>query len=117
MNGLDWRDRWKLRLEKVFETQVILVGELAGEVVACATGTYDPKTAMGFIDLLAVTQGHKGEGLGREMLRALMQHFKDMGAVYAHLDCLTNNEVGNRLYESEGFEEGMRSIRWIKKID
>ncbi len=117
MNGLDWRDRWKLRLEKVFETQVILVGELDGGVVACATGTYDPKTAMGFIDLLAVTQGYQGEGLGREMLRGLMQHFKDMGAVYAHLDCLTTNEVGNRLYEAEGFEEGMRSIRWIKKID
>lgn len=125
MNGLDWRERWKLRLETVFETQVILVGELAGdveseperEVVACATGSYDPKTAMGFIDLLAVTGGHQGEGLGREMLRGLMQHFKAMGAVYAHLDCLTTNEVGNRLYESEGFEEGMRSIRWVKKID
>ena len=117
MNGLDWRERWKLRLEKVFEKQIILVGELDGKVVACATGTYDPKTAMGFIDLLAVIEGYQGQGLGREMLRGIIQHFKGMGAVYAHLDCLTTNEVGNRLYESEGFEEGMRSIRWIKKIE
>ena len=94
MNGLDWARPLEAPAGESVRDAVILVGELAGEVVACATGTYDPKTAMGFIDLLAVTQGHKGEGLGREMLRALMQHFKDMGAVYAHLDCLTNNEVG-----------------------
>ena len=117
MNGLDWRQRWNLRLKKIFDTQIILVGETDSEVVACATGTYDLKTAMGFVDLLAVTQERQGEGLGREMLRGIVQHFKDMGAMYAHLDCLTTNAVGNRLYESEGFEEGMRSIRWVKKID
>ncbi len=116
MNGLGWRERWQLQLKTVFERQIILVGELDAKVVACATGTYDANTAMGFIDLLAVTRGQQGQGLGREMLRGMMQHFKGMGAVYAHLDCLTTNEVGNRLYEAEGFEEGMRSIRWVKKI-
>ena len=116
MNGLDWRSRWELRLEKVFATQIILVGESEGVIVACATGTYDKATAMGFIDILAVPAEHQGKGLGRDMLRGMMQHFKDMGAGFIHLDCLTTNEVGNRLYQSEGFEEGMRSIRWLKKL-
>ncbi len=116
MNGLDWRARWQLHLDKIFDTQIILVGELEGTVVACATGTYDAATAMGFIDILAVASQHQGKGVGRNMLRGMMQHFKAMGAIYAHLDCLTTNEVGNRLYASEGFEEGMRSIRWLRKI-
>jgi len=117
MNGLDWRQRWELRLEKIFATQIILVGELDGEVAACATGMYDEPTAMGFVDLLAVELPHQGKGLGREMLRGIIAHFKSLGAAYAHLDCLTTNEVGNNLYKSEGFEEAMRSIRWIKKLE
>ena len=116
MNGLDWRARWELRLKKVFETQIILVGESSGKVVACATGTYDKSTAMGFIDILAVPSEQQGKGLGREMLCGMTQHFKEMGAAFIHLDCLTTNEVGNRLYQSEGFQKGMRSIRWLKKI-
>ena len=116
MNGLDWRRRWTRRLKTIFESQIILAGELENKVVACATGSYDSGTAMGFIEVLAVDLSYQGRGRGREMLRGMMQYFKEMGAVYVHLDCLTSNEVGNRLYESEGFEEGMRSIRWIKKI-
>ena len=117
MNGLDWRERWNLRLEKVFAQQIILMGELSGEIVACATGTYDELTAMGFVDLISVEAQHQGKGLGREMLRGIVAHFKTLGAAYAHLDCLTTNETANSLYKAEGFEEAMRSIRWIKKID
>ena len=117
MNGLDWRERWKLRLEKVFAQQIILVGELDGKVAACATGTYEELTAMGFVDLVSVEAQHQGKGLGREMLRGLIEHFKSLGGAYVHLDCLTTNEVANRLYEAEGFEEAMRSIRWMKKIE
>ena len=116
MNGLDWRARWDQRLKKVFETQIILVGEQDGEVLACATGTYDAATAMGFVDLLAVVAASQGSGLGREMLRGIIAHFQQMSAVYAHLDCLTTNEVANRLYAAEGFEQAMQSIRWIKKL-
>lgn len=116
MNGLDWRARWDIRLEKVFATQIILVGEQDGEILACATGTYDPATAMGFVDLLAVVAASQGSGLGREMLRGIIAHFQQMGAAYIHLDCLTTNEVANRLYAAEGFDKAMQSIRWIKKI-
>ena len=116
MNGLDWRARWDLRLAKVFATQIILVGEQDSEILACATGTYDAATAMGFVDLLAVVAASQGCGLGREMLRGIIAHFQQMGAVYAHLDCLTTNEVANRLYAAEGFEQAMQSIRWIKKL-
>ena len=116
LNGLDWRARWDLRLAKIFATQIILVGEQDGEILACATGTYDRATAMGFVDLLAVVAASQGSGLGREMLRGIIAHFQQMDAAYIHLDCLTTNEIANRLYAAEGFDQAMQSIRWIKKI-
>jgi ribosomal protein S18 acetylase RimI-like enzyme len=50
------------------------------------------------------------------MLRATMGHLRERGASYVHLDCLTGNDNGNALYESEGFEEVARHIRWFRKI-
>jgi hypothetical protein len=40
----------------------------------------------------------------------------DRGAEHAYLDCLVENDVGNTLYRTEGFEEVARSIRWFIKI-
>lgn len=116
LNGLDWRRRWQLRFRRIFDSEMVLVGELDGGVVACATGTLEAETKLGYVDLLAVDSRFQGRGLGREMLRGMMRHLKAQGAVHCHLECLADNEAGNRLYESEGFEEAARSIRWFIKI-
>lgn len=116
LNGADWRTRWHARMAKVFEAQIILVGTTQGEAVAFASGTIDPLAAMGLVDLLAVKQGEQGHGYGRAMLRGIMQHFREKGCQYVNLECLTTNEVGNRLYESEGFVEVARQIRWFRKL-
>ena len=46
----------------------------------------------------------------------MMGHMKSLGAQYVNLDCLTDNDSGNALYRSEGFEEVARQIRWFRKI-
>jgi ribosomal protein S18 acetylase RimI-like enzyme len=116
LNGMDWRERWRLRLAHVFRSQIILVGETGGEIAAVATGTFDSAARLAYIDLLAVDQGHQGKGYGREMLRGMLRYMKEQGAEHAHLDCLTTNEAGNRLYQSEGFTEVARHIRWMIRI-
>jgi ribosomal protein S18 acetylase RimI-like enzyme len=50
------------------------------------------------------------------MLRGALDHLKDLGCRYVNLDCLTDNVVGNALYQSEGFEEVASHIRWFKKL-
>jgi ribosomal protein S18 acetylase RimI-like enzyme len=112
LNGLDWRERWRLRMKSVLAQQVVLVGEAGGEIVAYASGTYDAATRSAFIDLLAVDAAHQGKGYGRQMLRATLAHFREQGAEHAHLDCLADNPVGNRLYESEGFRKVAEYVRW-----
>ena len=116
INGLDWRERWKLRLESAFAHQTLLVGETDGAIVAYASGSYDPATRCGFIDLLAVDVEQQGHGYGREMLRGTIEYMKQQGALHVHLDCLTDNETGNKLYESEGFLRVAEHARWWLKL-
>ena len=116
LNGLDWQARWRLRLEKIFAEQIILAGAVDGVIAAVSTSTLDRAAALAYIDILAVARGQQRHGYGREMLRATMRHMKELGASYVHLDCLTSNDNANSLYESEGFEEVARHIRWFRKI-
>jgi ribosomal protein S18 acetylase RimI-like enzyme len=116
LNGRDWRERWQARLRHVFQTQIVLVGETDGALCGVATVTIDRESALAFVDILAVGRPFQGRGLGREMLRATIDHLRGLGCQYVHLDCLTNNDAGNALYQSEGFEEVARHIRWFKKL-
>ena len=116
LNGRDWRSRWQTRMRHIFETQIILVGEAAGEMAAMASGTLDRETALAYIDLLAVDGRFRRRGYGREMLRGMMDHMQSLGARYVNLDCLTDNHTANALYRAEGFEEVARHIRWFRKL-
>jgi len=116
LNGLDWRRRWQKRFRKIWETQVILLGEAEGEVVALATATIDEDSRLGYIDLLGVDQRFQGRGHGREMLRGMLHHLKERGCEHVHLECLQDNVAGNKLYRSEGFTEIARSLRWFIRI-
>ena len=117
LNQKDWRQRWQERLDVSFQCETILVGLEEGGIVAYASGTIDADTRTGFIDLLAVDRRRQGRGYGRAMLRGMLQYMKEHGAVHANLECLADNEIGNNLYRSEGFEEVARSIRWFRRID
>jgi ribosomal protein S18 acetylase RimI-like enzyme len=116
LNGRDWRERWKARLENIFRTQIVLVGESAGQIAAMATASVDQASALAFIDVLAVARGFQGQGLGRQMLRGICQHLRTLGCQSVNLDCLADNDAGNALYESEGFTEVARHIRWFKRL-
>ena len=116
LNGCDWRQRWANRLRKIFATQIVLVGELEGQLAAMATATIDRDTALGYIDVLCVGASFQSRGLGRQMLRGTIEHLKTAGCSYVQLECLTTNDAGNALYKGEGFQEVARHIRWFKKL-
>jgi GNAT superfamily N-acetyltransferase len=117
LNGVDWLGRWNARLDKVFATQIVLIGETDSGIAAAATGTVESATALGFIDLLAVDQRYQGKGFGREMLRGMLDHFRTLGMKHANLECLTDNDRGNALYASEGWDIVASSNRWFIRLD
>ncbi len=116
LNGKDWRQRWRSRFRRAFDTQHVLVGETGGRIVAFASGTIDVDEGLGFIDLLAVDRSCQGRGYGREMLRGMLAYMKAQGAAHAHLECLADNDTGNNLYRSEGFETLAVSNHWFIRI-
>lgn len=116
LNGKDWKQRWKLRLSHIFATQIILLAEEGGDTVGFASGTLDSECKLAYIDLISIDPKSQGQGLGRELLRAMLKLMSERGAEHAHLDCLVDNDAGNNLYRSEGFEEVARHIRWFTKI-
>ena len=116
LNGRTWDKRFEDRVRHALATQYALIGESDGRIQSYASGDYDEPSKAVFLDLLAVAPGTQRAGLGRETLREFERRMQRRGALYMHLDCLTYNEAGNRLYESEGYFEAARQIRWFKKI-
>jgi len=116
LNGLDWRARWSLRLGKIFQEQIVLVGEADGGLAAMSSSALERKSALAYIDLLAVERQRQRHGYGRYMLRGTIRHLEQMGAKYVNLDCLTDNDHANELYRGEGFREVARHIRWFREI-
>ncbi|MBM3728388.1 MAG: GNAT family N-acetyltransferase [Acidobacteria bacterium] len=113
---MDWRGLWGRRLDKIFEGQIVLVGESEGQAVAVCTAAFDEMAGLAYIDILAVDQTEQGKGLGREMLRAMLDHLRGRGAQAAHLECLADNLKGNSLYESEGWSRATEAVKWFVKL-
>lgn len=53
---------------------------------------------------LCIDREAQGQGLGRAMLRGLLDVARDHGADHAYLEVRPSNTVALRLYESEGFK-------------
>src|SRR5437762_14109606 len=62
LNGRSWRERWQERMRRVFETEIVLVGETGGGIVAMSSGMIDPGPALAYVDLLAVDRQFHGLG-------------------------------------------------------
>lgn len=116
-NGRDWQDRFRVRAEKSVDSRTVLVAaEGDRRLAACVLGAYDPAFRLAFLDMLAVAPDCQGQGLGREMVRAFEAWAREQGAEAVHLDCLADNDAGNALYQSEGFEEVTRQVIWFKRL-
>jgi ribosomal protein S18 acetylase RimI-like enzyme len=116
LNGLDWQARWRLRVQKAFAAQIVLLGEVEGALSAVSTSSVDRGISLAYIDILAVACSQQQHGHGREMLKETLHYLRKLGMRYVHLDCLTGNSRANALYESEGFEEVARHIRWFREL-
>lgn len=59
----------------------------------------------GHVTNVAVARTHRGKGIGRALMLALMQYAANLGAAYLTLEVRRSNAVAQRLYRSLGFVE------------
>jgi ribosomal protein S18 acetylase RimI-like enzyme len=90
----------------------VLVAEQEGAVVGFVTiwSRYrstepdDDPSEYGFISDLVVSAKHRGDGIGRALLRAAEDRARQAGARALRLSVKAGNEIARTLYAAEGFE-------------
>jgi GNAT superfamily N-acetyltransferase len=81
---------------------VFLVGAVDGSDVACG-GLKLLTDGVGEVKRMYVDPAHRGRGYSRVLLRALVQHARDVGLREVWLETGSRQHQAVALYESEGF--------------
>ena len=59
----------------------------------------------GHVTNVAVARPHRGKGIGKALMLALMQYAANLGTAYLTLEVRRSNAVARKLYEDLGFAE------------
>lgn len=93
-----------------------LVAEMDGQVVGfVCTRTYQD-VATGHVANLAVAKDYQGRGVGKMLLRAALDHFRDCGMRYARIETLEQNDRAQKLYPVFGFKEIGRQVYYLREL-
>jgi GNAT superfamily N-acetyltransferase len=90
--------------------RVVLIADDGGTVVGFCSAVvmeYPPVFRIkrfGFIQDMAVTDARRGEGIGRELCKNIMDWFAINGVSRVELHAATTNEVSTAFWESMGFK-------------
>jgi ribosomal protein S18 acetylase RimI-like enzyme len=93
------------RLASTGGTRVLLTGDPACgvAVVRLRTQTWADELEA-YVAELYVTPEHRGHGVGRELMTAVLDDARGQGATYADLGTSQDDVAACRLYESLGFD-------------
>ncbi|MBP90846.1 MAG: hypothetical protein CMJ64_29740 [Planctomycetaceae bacterium] len=119
INGHDWK--WRKARHIDFDAQRdpggIFIAEVNGEIAGYITTFGDHEAGIGVIPNLALDEAHRGQGIGRALIQHALDHFRAQGLSHAKIETLAQNEVGQRLYPSFGFQEVSRQIHYVMSLD
>jgi len=119
LRGTTWADRKIREIEQdiAADPEGVLVAELDGQVVGYITTIVDETTGIGRIPNLAVDASCQGRGVGKALINAALDRFREKGMEYAKIETLATNEVGSSLYPKAGFEELVRQIHYFMRME
>ena len=119
INNRDWR--WRktrhIDFDVARDSDGVFVAELDGEVVGYITTYRDRDAGMGLIPNLAVDSRQRGRGIGRKLIEFALNNFRESGLTHAKIETLDQNEIGQGLYPSLGFQEVARQIHYCLALD
>lgn len=119
IHGHDWRWRKMRHVDDDAQRDAdgILIAESAdGKVIGFITTWCDPDAGFGHIPNLVVAAGHRGQGIGRQLIEAALARFRERGLTHARIETLQQNEVGYGLYTSVGFREVARQVHFAMDL-
>lgn len=119
INGHDWRWRKGRHLDAdvAREPEGIFVAEIDGESVGFISSWQDHEAGVGHIPNISLTPECRGKGIGRRLIKLVLDRFRESGLRAARIETLVQNEVGNHLYQSMGFREAARQIHFVADLN
>jgi len=114
----DWRWRKVRHVDEDVEANPtgVFVAEDDGKVLGYVSTRLDRESAKGRIPNLAVDKAARGRGIGRRLIEHALDYFRREGMVFAMIETMTNNPVGQHLYPSCGFVEAGRQIHYAIRL-
>lgn len=114
----DWRARKALHIDDDVAANAtgIFVAEAAGQVVGYVTTRVNPVTQIGSIPNVGVLPTFRNQGLGRQLLATATAYLRAQGMLYARIETLDQNPIGQHLYPSVGFQEFARQIHFVMPL-
>lgn len=85
------------------EDALFLVAELEGDIVGyCGVLILSDE---GDITSVSVAKSHQGKGVGKTLVKELVERTKQVGVTTLHLEVRQSNQAAISLYQSIGFQE------------
>lgn len=97
------------------DTVGALIGFLEAGLRSCADGC-DVSRPVGYVEGWFVEQHRRGQGIGRERLRAAEAWAREQGCREMASDTSIENELSQRVHESSGFSLAARAILYRKSL-
>jgi len=116
--GKPWRE-WKGAELKAFcenSLDRVYVAELNGVVVGYMTYNLDRAKRIGSVGNNAVSPAYQRRGIATNLLKAVLETFKEEGMGYAQVGTMEIDIPARRLYEKAGFEELSKSVYYFMKL-
>jgi ribosomal protein S18 acetylase RimI-like enzyme len=117
LGGRDWRWRKARHIDEDVEANPagVFVADV-GQIVGYVTTRIDHEARKGRIPNLAVAADWRGRGLGRELIERALDYFRENGLEYTVIETMTQNAVGDHLYQACGFVEVARQIHFARRL-
>lgn len=118
INGHDWKWRKARHLDEDVRRDAagILVAESAGQVIGFVSSWMDLEAGLGYIPNISLRPEYRGQGLGRLLLNAVLDRFREAGLSHAKIETLAQNAIGNHLYRAVGFVEVARQVHFVADL-
>lgn len=112
---VSWNDPYKdIRRKLKVDPELFLVNELDGAVVATAMAGYEGHR--GWINYLAVSPDHRGQGYGRALIQEVERRLKERGCPKINLQIRHTNTETAAFYEELGYRRE-KSIVLGKRLE
>ncbi|MDA0834011.1 MAG: GNAT family N-acetyltransferase [Planctomycetota bacterium] len=111
-----WRKGRHVDVDVKRDPDGVFIAEVNGRIVGAISSWRDTEAGIGHIPNLLVIPDYQGHGLGRRLIRHVIEHFHKHDLTHAKIETLATNDVGNHLYPKLGFREVARQVHFVGPV-